>query len=129
MLLDWIAQTLIVKLVILEVVTLKIIYPPLYSPVFHNVSLWEKVFLGHSASREDVITQFSHYENFPQSLAPLLGPCINDSSSPTFLFFLFTGRQKLNHHPLCEFIIIMLFIHWQVRWRVMSENGGAQLQK
>ena len=39
----------------------------------HNVSLWKKVFLSHSASRDVVITSFGHYENWLQSLVLL--PC------------------------------------------------------
>ena len=42
------------------VVTLKKNYLLIYRQLYHNVSLWEKVFLGPIASR-DVITQFGHY--------------------------------------------------------------------
>ena len=46
------------------VVTLKKMYPLIYRRLFHNVSLWEKVFLGQCASRDVVITQFGHYVKF-----------------------------------------------------------------
>ena len=42
-------------------------------PVFHNVSLWEKVFLDRSASQDVVIILFGHYENCLQCLALVLG--------------------------------------------------------
>ena len=48
-------------------------YPRFYSPFFHNVSLWEEVFLGHNASGDIIITRFGHYESCLQSLVPFLG--------------------------------------------------------
>ena len=44
-----------------RVVTLKKMYPLIYRHLFHNVSLWEKVFLGPIVSRDVVITRFGHY--------------------------------------------------------------------
>ena len=38
----------------MEVVRLKNNYPQGFTDIYHNVSLWEKVFLGPSASRDDV---------------------------------------------------------------------------
>ena len=42
-------------------VTLRKMYPLIYRRLFHNVSLWEKVFLGQRASRDVVITWFGRY--------------------------------------------------------------------
>lgn len=42
-------------------------------PLFHNVSLWGKVFLDRSASQDVVIILFGHYENCLQRLALVLG--------------------------------------------------------
>lgn len=36
--------------------------PLIYERPFHNVSLWERVFLGHRSSCEVVITPFGHYD-------------------------------------------------------------------
>ena len=43
------------------VVTLRKMCPLIYRRLFHNVSLWEKVFLGQCASRDVVITRFGRY--------------------------------------------------------------------
>ena len=53
-------QTLIVKRVILQGCVAKKYWTLFYRHFFHNVSLWQKVFLGNSASQDDVITQFGH---------------------------------------------------------------------
>lgn len=50
-------------------------YPPFYRGFFHDVNLLGKVFLGHSASRDIVITRFGHYKNCFQSLALFLRAC------------------------------------------------------
>lgn len=46
-------------------------YRPFYRLFFH-ISLWEKVFLGPSASCDIVITWFSHYKHWLQSLVLFL---------------------------------------------------------
>ena len=46
------------------VVMLRKMYPLIYRRLFHNVSLWEKVFLGQCASRDVVITRFGRYVKF-----------------------------------------------------------------
>lgn len=46
------------------VVMLKWIYSLIYRHLFHNLSLLEKVFLGHCASQDTVITRFGRYVKF-----------------------------------------------------------------
>ena len=55
------------------VVMLKKNYPLIYGRLFHNVSLWEKVFLGPVASRDDVIPRFGHYVKFASRLGAVPG--------------------------------------------------------
>ena len=47
-------------------------YPLIYRRLFHNVSLWEKVFLGPIASRDVIITQFGHYVKLTSKSGTLL---------------------------------------------------------
>lgn len=47
---------------------LKITCPLFYNGVFYNVSLLEKIFLGCSASHEDVTTRCGHCQNWLQSM-------------------------------------------------------------
>lgn len=54
-------------------VTLKITDPPFYSRFFHSEHLWEKIFLGPSASCGVVITQSGHCESRPRGPGALLG--------------------------------------------------------
>lgn len=54
-------------------VTRKITDPPFYSRFFHSEHLWEKIFLGPSASCGVVITQSGHCESRPRGPGALLG--------------------------------------------------------
>lgn len=56
------AQIMTVERVILRVVMLKKMHPLFYGGIFHNVSLWEKVYLSPGATCDDVIIGFSHYK-------------------------------------------------------------------
>ena len=51
---------------VMMLVTLKTMDQSFYRRYFHNVSLWEKVYLGCSASCDDIITGFVYYENLLQ---------------------------------------------------------------
>ena len=52
-------------------------------------SLREEVFLGRSASHDDVITQFGHYENWLQSLELFLEVCMCQESNSHWTEFFF----------------------------------------
>ena len=74
------------------VVTLRKIYPLIYRHLFHNVSLWEKVFLGQCASRDVVITRLGRYVKFASKLGALPG-CAELSSS-SFFHSMVGGNQR-----------------------------------
>lgn len=55
-------------------------YSPFYSVFFHNVSLWESLFVLQGV-RDAVVTQFSHYKNWLQTPTHFL----EAGCSPTYL--------------------------------------------
>lgn len=71
---------------------LKKMHRPFYRP--HNVSVWEKVFLGHTASRDVAIAWFGQYKNWLRSLVLLLGPFDEYKQLPCFLCFLTCELDK-----------------------------------
>lgn len=68
MLSDWMDRTLTVKRVVNVSTALQ--------ALFHNVSWREKALSGCTVSREDVVTQFDHYDNRLHGLELLLGPLL-----------------------------------------------------
>lgn len=100
---------------------LKEMYPPFYTWVFHNVSLWEKVFLSPSVSRDDIIRWFGHCESWPQSQVLFLGGLFGPSQAGASwlacrLHWIFLQHKtQISLHQKMLFIHI-LFIIWIKFW-------------
>lgn len=70
-------------------------YRQFYRLFFDNISLWEKLFLGPSASHYAVVSQFGHYQNWFQSLMLGLGAW---ASSPSW-------KITVCNCPLCRGLV------------------------
>lgn len=96
-------------------------YLQFYSQFFHDVSLWDKVFLGPSASCGDVITRFDHYGNWLQSLTLLLWAWV-ESHLLTLLFNDATFQFSLEWHS-----VWVKLMHYTSRLSVSQGLGVVKI--